>query len=158
MAEGDDMRTTKSVVIAVLLLLALSGCTKLHEQAESTDTFNASLSLDVKTEGEKTFCKATVSDDPIRLEKGRRRILWTVTDNCSGPGAESETQFAFKYRPGTAKKWLDAEKGVARTEKGKKGEIQYRGHDRGQADGDDAYYTVFFNGEAIVDPKVVWGK
>src|SRR4030095_3554393 len=53
-----------------------------------------------------------VSDDPIRLEKGRRRILWTVTDNCSGPGVESETQFAFKYRPGTAKKWLDAEKGV----------------------------------------------
>ena len=34
-AEGDDMRTTKSVVIAVLLLLALSGCTKLHEQAET---------------------------------------------------------------------------------------------------------------------------
>lgn len=152
------MRTTRSVVIAVLLLLALSGCTKLTEQAERTGTFNASLSLDVKTEGEKTFCKATVSDDTIRLEKGRRRILWTVTDNCSGPDVESETQFAFKYRPGTAKKWLDAEKGVARTRKGKKGEIQYIGHDRGQADGDDAYYTVLFNGEAIVDPKVVWGK
>lgn len=151
------MRTMMSGVSAVLLLLALSGC-KPDDRGERTETFNASLSLDFKTEGEKTFCKATVSDGSIRLEKGRRRILWTVTDNCSEPGVESETQFAFKYRPGTSKKWLDAEKGVARTEKGKKGEIQYRGHDRGQADGDEAYYTVVFNGDPIADPKVVWGK
>lgn len=152
------MRPMLSVTAAVLLLGALSGCTKLPPEGDRTGTIEASLTLDWREQDGHRFCKATAKPDPITLVSGRRRIVWTVMDNCTEPGVESETQFAFKYQPVPEKKWLDAEKAVARTRKDKTGQIQYRGHGRGQAEGAEAYYTVLFNGEVIADPKVVWGK
>jgi hypothetical protein len=150
------MRSTLMVTPVLLLLAALSGCTKDAPEGDVTGTIEVTLTLDPREKDGKTICKATAPEE-ITLDKDRRRILWTVTDNCSEPGVESETQFAFKYQGVTKKKWLDAEKAVARTEKGKTGQIQYRGHARGQAAGAEAYYTVLFNGEIIADPKVVWG-
>jgi hypothetical protein len=138
---------------AVALMLVPGACARLaHHGGKGTP-------VDLKLNLVSGACKATVTPDPVYVSASNPRVTWTVTDACNQTtDEEAETQLVFKYQPHTPKKWLDPEIAVARTKKHGTGTIKYKAKDRGQAPDSSAKYSIFYDGDQIADPKVVWGR
>ena len=134
--------------LTLLLIAVLPACTLFHGSATDNPT------VDLKLTWDGTSCKAAVQD-PIYVSTDGARITWNVSDNCNQTEKENETQFVFKYQ--SLPPWLDAEDPVVRTKKNGTGKIKYKARKRGQPDKAEAKYSIFYGGELIADPKVVWG-
>ena len=135
--------------LALLLIGVLPACTFFHGSA------TAGPNVDLKLNWDGTSCKAAV-EDTIYVSADGERITWNVIDNCNQSEKENETQFVFKYQSQTP--WLDPETPVARTKKNGTAKIKYKAKSRGQVKGAEAKYSIFYAGELIADPKVVWGR
>jgi hypothetical protein len=133
----------------LLLISVLPACTVFHGSATDNPTVDLKLNWDGKS------CKAAVQD-LIYVSEDGARITWNVTDNCNQTENENETQFVFKYQSQPA--WLEAEEAVARTNKNGTAKIKYKAKKLGQPDKAEAKYSIFYGGDLIADPKVVWGR
>ena len=134
--------------LTLLLIAVLPACTLFHGSATDNPT------VDLKLTWDGTSCKAAVQD-PIYVSTDGARITWNVTDNCNQTEKENETQFVFKYQSLPPLAGCRGPGSPNKEERHRKDQDKAR--KRGQPDKAEAKYSIFYGGELIADPKVVWG-